>query len=237
MRDPTPVDMSCEIWMEAVSALHDGEDPPVERSLVRLHLERCERCRSFERGLSTFRRSEWAEDPAESTSTLRRRLAAADRTSRPAILRALLAFVAAEIFLVSLQPLMTGSDVGAASHPVRHIGAFTLAYAAAMFAAVLRPSRAGALLPVAAVLVVAIGVNVALDLLKGSATLGSEWTHLPELGSVMLLWLMRKPRPRARASEAPEMMWLPGASLTWSRLRRRPRDTSSPLHLVAEEKA
>ena len=231
--------MSCEIWVEAISAIHDGEDPSVEPRLVRAHVEHCASCRAFERDLAAFRRPPPHLEAPPSTETIRRRVAAADRSSRATITRALLAFVAVEMLVVSFQPLITGGDVGEASHPVRHIGAFTLAYAVAMLVTVVRPARAGAMFPVAIVLAGAVVVNVAMDMVNGTASLGSEWIHIPELFSVVLVWLLRRPRP-AMASlgsgDAPALELRPGASLSWERLaplRRRPQTDIGNVRLGA----
>jgi predicted anti-sigma-YlaC factor YlaD len=233
--------MSCEIWIEAVSAVHDGEDPSVDQRLVRAHLERCATCRAFERDLAAFRRSPLYKESPPSTETIRHRVAAADRTSRPTITRALLAFVAVEMLVVSFQPVITGGDVGEASHPVRHIGAFTLAYAVAMLVTVVRPARAGAMFPVAIVLAGAVAANVAMDVVNGTASFASEWTHVPELFSVVLVWLLRRPRQRVTdvgGDDLPALELRPGSSLTWARLaslRRGRRDDIHNLRLAAGE--
>ena len=89
-----------------------------------------------------------------------------------------------------------------------------------MLVTALRPARAGILLPVAVVLALAIVLNVVLDVVNGSATLASELIHLPELASVVLLWLLQRARiERGAVSEglAP-MEWRPGGTWTWSRL-------------------
>lgn len=222
--------MSCEIWIEAVSAIHDGEDPSVDPRMVRAHLENCATCRAFERDLASFRRSPLYKAAPPSTETIRRRVAAADRSSRPTITRALLAFVAVEMLVVSFQPVITGGDVGEASHPVRHIGAFTLAYAVAMLVTVVRPARAGAMFPVAIVLAGAVAANVAMDVVNGTASFTSEWTHVPELFSVVLVWLLRRPRHTVSdlgRDDLPALELRPGASLSWGRLAslRRPPQT------------
>lgn len=209
--------------MESISALYDGETPPIEPGLVRAHLERCGTCRSYEQALASFRRSGVYRDPGPpAAGALRRRVAATDRASRPLVLRALLAFVAVEMAALALFPMFTSDDITSTSHPVRHLGAFTLAYAAVMLVTVLRPARAGVMIPVAVVLVGAVATNIALDVTTGTASLASQWTHLPELLSLPLLWLLRQPR-MARTSSDPALPALelrPGASWTWARLRR-----------------
>jgi predicted anti-sigma-YlaC factor YlaD len=233
--------VSCDVWTEQVSAIHDGEDPSVDPMLVRAHLGNCATCRAFSQDLAAFRRSPLYKNPLPTTETIRRGVAAADRSSRPTITRALLAFIAVEMVVVSFQPLVTGGDVGEASHPVRHVGAFTLAYAVAMLVTVIRPARAGAIFPVAIVLAGAVATNVAMDVVNGTASFASEWTHAPELFSVLLVWLLRRPRQtvaEAGGDDLPALELRPGASLTWHRLaslRRGRRDDIDDVRLAAVE--
>jgi predicted anti-sigma-YlaC factor YlaD len=179
------------------------------------------------------------KESPQSIETIRRRVAAADRASRSTITRALLAFVAVEMLVVSFQPLITGGDVGEASHSVRHVGAFTLAYAVAMLVTVVRPARAGAIFPVAIVLAGAVAANVALDVVNGTASFVSEWNHAPELVSVVLVWLLRRPRSDGNGAvgdDLPALELRPGASLSWGRLaslRRTPQDEAFDVRLRA----
>jgi len=65
-----------------------------------------------------------------------------------------------------------------------------------MLVTVVRPARAGAILPISIVLVGAIALNVVMDLRNDATSLASEWAHLPELLSVPLVWLLSHPSSR-----------------------------------------
>ena len=60
---------------------------------------------------------------------------------------------------------------------------------------VVRPARARAMLPVAAVLAGALAITALVDLARGEVPLMGETSHLPELISVLLLWLLAVPAP------------------------------------------
>lgn len=133
------------------------------------------------------------------------RLAAiADRAASWSAVRVLLAVVAIEIIVFSFPDLVLGEDSGAAAtHTARHLGAFTVAYAVALLVVVVRPARARAVLPVAAVLSGALLIGAIVDLVQGRVPILDEATHLPELFSVLLLWLIASPSPRLRGRGRP----------------------------------
>ena len=69
---------------------------------------------------------------------------------------------------------------------------------------VVRPARARTMLPVAAVLAGALLITAVIDLLNGNVPLLGEATHLPELISVFLIWLLAVPsRRRADKQQQP----------------------------------
>ena len=68
-------------------------------------------------------------------------------------MRALLFVVAAEIIVLSVPALVLGGSSDEA-HDARHLSAFSIAYAVALLVVAMRPARARAMLPVAAVLAV-----------------------------------------------------------------------------------
>ena len=101
----------------------------------------------------------------------------------------LLVVVAVEVIVLSLPALLLGEGE-ANTHEARHLGAFTVAYGVALLVVAFRPARARTILPVAAVLAGALLITAVVDLLNGKVPLLEEATHLPELVSVVLVWLL-----------------------------------------------
>lgn len=187
--------MSCERWTEAISAVADGEDPGVDVRLVDAHLRRCRDCRAFRRAVDATGRAETPGTAPNLSDRLAAGVAAADRASRPGWLRAALAVLAAQILVLSVVPLFTGGDTASPSHDVRHVGAFSVAYAVGLLLVVARPARARTLVPVAVTLAVAMAVAAFADILGGRIEPLSEIRHVPELLSLSVLMLLSPPRP------------------------------------------
>jgi predicted anti-sigma-YlaC factor YlaD len=200
MGDPSRV--NCQTWRDAISAEADGEDPGIDPRLVEGHLARCEDCRRFQDAASRLRRHA-AVGPAPRMPDLSRRIVKldriADRASRWGIVRGLLAVVAVEIIVLSAPALVLGSEEATSAHAARHLGAFTLAYGAALLVVVVRPARARTVLPVAATLAVALLITGVVDIADGQVPLSGEALHVPELISVPLIWLLALPAPRRPA--------------------------------------
>lgn len=194
---PTVV-MHCERWQEALSAMADGEDPGIDARLVDSHVAGCAACASFAAAIDGSRRRTVVR-PATAMPDMSRRVskmnALADRAGRWKIARALLVLVALEIIIVSLPELIAGDGDGS-SHEARHLGAFTIAYGVALLVVALRPARARTVLPVAAVLAGALLITAVVDLARGAVPLVGETTHVPEMISVILVWLLAVPAPR-----------------------------------------
>ena len=87
-------------------------------------------------------------------------------------------------------------DGTAGGHEARHLGAFSIAYAVALLVVAVRPARARTVLPVAAVLAGALFVTAVVDLATGTVPFINETLHIPELLSVLLVWLLAVPSPR-----------------------------------------
>ena len=143
--------MSCGEWITAISAEADGEDPGVDPRLLAAHLETCASCRSYRDQVAGLRRAS-AVAPADEMPDLSRNVAklnaVADRASHWWVVRGLLGLVAVIILVVSL-PALLGEE-GPSVHESRHVGAFSIAYAAALLLVVIR--RARAIFPVTLVL-------------------------------------------------------------------------------------
>jgi predicted anti-sigma-YlaC factor YlaD len=173
--------------------------------MLEAHLARCSECRSFQRLLegSPAPRLEVAAPTPDITKRMVRLNAIADRAGSLSIARVLLAVVAVEVLALSMRDLVLGNDSDTFTHATRHLGAFTFAYGVGLLVVVLRPARARAMLPVAAVLAGALLITAIVDLANGTVPLLGEATHLPELVSVLLIWLLAVPSPK-RAKAAPK---------------------------------
>jgi predicted anti-sigma-YlaC factor YlaD len=195
----------CERWREAISAAADGEDPGVDDRLLTAHLGRCVDCRTFAAHVDADR-ARWRVRPAEPMPDLAPRVtkwaAVLDRAGRWSVVRALLAVVAIEIVAFSLPALVLGDEQQTSAHAARHLGAFTAAYGVGLLVVVVRPARARTMLPVAAVLAGALVLTAVIDLVNGDVPLLGEATHLPEVLSVFLVWLLAVPSPRRVARRA-----------------------------------
>lgn len=190
--------MPCERWIDAVSALSDGEDPGVDPRLVEAHLERCPACRRFRGELEALRRHRI--EPAPTMPSIARRIvslaAETDRSSRSLLVRALLVGVAISIMIQSFPELALGAGGDGGGHAARHLGAFAIAYAAGLLVVVARPARARTILPVSAILASAILITAAVDVAQGRVPFVNETVHVPELVSVLLVWLLAVPARR-----------------------------------------
>ena len=189
--------LTCERWLEAVSALADGEDPGIDVRLVEAHAARCPRCRSLREQFERLGRVARVE-PAPSMPDLSRPVvslnAMVDRASRSTIVRGLLAVVAVVVIGLSARDLVVAEEQGVSGHGVRHLGAFTLAYGVALLVVVFRPARARTVLPVACTLAAAVVITAILDVAYGYVPISGEaWQHIPELLSMVLVWLLAAP--------------------------------------------
>jgi predicted anti-sigma-YlaC factor YlaD len=189
----------CERWREAISADLDGEDPGIDRRLVDAHLARCPACQAFAAAAGATRgehRVAPASDVPDLSPRIRKLAALADRAGRWSIVRVLLTVVALLIVVLSVPALVLGDEQDTATHAARHLGAFTAAYGVALLVVAVRPARARTMLPVAAVLAGALVITALVDLVDGRIPLVSEAQHLPEVLSVVLVWLLAVPVPR-----------------------------------------
>jgi len=196
--------VNCEPWQDSISAIADGEDPGIDVRLLEAHIARCPACSSFRAfAEADHRRSvvRPAEPQPDLAPQVARWAAVLDRSSRWSAARAVLAVVAIEIIAFSLPALVLGDEQQTSQHAARHLGAFTVAYGVGLLAVVVRPARARAMLPVAAVLAGALVITAIVDLVNGDVPLLGETQHLPEVLSVVLVWLLAVPG-RRRAGPA-----------------------------------
>ena len=191
--------MECTRWREAVSARLDGEDPGIDPALVDAHLARCAGCRAFASAAADAHRAQRvgvAPAVPDLSRRVRKAVALADRASRWSVVRALLVVVAVQIIGFSLPALIFGDEHETATHAARHLGAFTAAYGVGLLVVAVRPARARTMLPVAAVLAGALVITASSTWSTADVPLVGEAQHLPELLSVVLVWLLAVPAPR-----------------------------------------
>ncbi len=196
--------MTCEPWQVAISARIDGEDPGIEPRLVDAHLEACPACRRFQAVSEADHRAALvhvAEPMPDLSKRMSRTNAMIDRAAGLSIARVLLALVALDVFFFAAKALVLGEETDASTHAARHLGAFSIAYGVGLIVVVVRPARARTMLPVAAVLAGALLITAVVDLLNGTVPLTGEATHLPELISVILIWLLAVPSHRRATSK------------------------------------
>lgn len=190
---------TCDRWRDAISATIDGEDPGIEQRLVDAHVAHCPGCRSYraaaERNVGRLRIGEALPQP-DLSRRVSKLAAIADRAATWSIVRALLAVVAIEIVVMSFPALVLGDERDTAEHAARHLGAFTVAYGVGLLVVVWRPARARTMLPVAAVLGGGLVIGAVVDLVNRRVPIVNEMQHLPELISVVLIWLIATPAPR-----------------------------------------
>lgn len=195
--------MSCASWQDAISAQLDGEHAGVDRSLVEAHVARCPACRVFAAAAAEDRRRRRvgvAPQIPDLSRRVRTAVALADRAGRWGVARGLLVVVAVQIVGFSLPALVWGDEQATSSHAARHLGAFTAAYGVGLLVVAVRPARARTMLPVAAVLAGALVITAVVDLVQGRVPLAGEALHLPEVLSVVLVWLLAVPSPRRSAT-------------------------------------
>ncbi|CAB4603142.1 MAG: hypothetical protein F2534_22995 [Actinobacteria bacterium] len=192
---------SCDEWQVAVSARADGEDPGVDEAALDAHLAGCSHCRAFAVVIEGSRRR-LSVQPAPEMPDLSRQVsklnAIADRASRWGFVRAMLMVIALEVIVLSA-PSLFDSD----NHDARHLGAFSVAYGVALLVVAVRPARARTVLPVSMVLGLGLLITAVVDLARGAVPLTEEATHLPELISVVLVWLLTVPAPRRSPAAQP----------------------------------
>ncbi|MFV0307720.1 MAG: zf-HC2 domain-containing protein [Desertimonas sp.] len=194
--------MECERWREALSADLDGEASMIDDRLLRAHLRRCPDCRQFAeqaRRLHAPMRIATADTMPDLSRRVRRLNALADRAAAWSVVRALLGVVAIQILAASIPAILSAPDADSSSHVNRHLGAFAAAYGVGLLLVTLRPARARTLVPVAAVVAGGLLITAVFDLFAGRVPLRGEILHVPEIISVVLLWLMANPR-RARGT-------------------------------------
>ncbi len=125
-------------------------------------------------------------------------------------MRLALAAVAAQSIVYAFPSFVLGEEHDAAPHAARHLGAFGVAYGVALLVVVVRPARARSILPMALVLAGAQIIAAIVDLVSGHIPALGEARHLPQVISVLLIWLLAVPSTngdgsRVKSTELPRL--------------------------------
>ena len=198
--------MRCDRYREAISARIDGEDPGLPTEDIDAHLAECPDCRSWASAAASpaLRAVASPGDPVTIDPALLARLvrpAAAPEAARPGLISTVeWRMVLALIGLTQIALAWPGGflDDGHASiHLAHELTAWDMGLAAGFLVVAWRPARAWGMLPLVAVLVVAMVVTSGFDLLSGHALLGREAVHALALAGLGCLWALarRVPRP------------------------------------------
>lgn len=203
----SPVD-PCTAAEEWISAAADGEAASVPPDEVTAHLGACPACREFASAVDQGRdRSSLvplrvAPPVAEHSASIVSKANADDRSAVGSILTVLLVVLALRIASLAVGDLTATGAFGANAHAAKHLGAFGVAYAAGLILVAVRPARARAMLPVAVVLTVAMALGAVVDVVEGRVPLSGEQSHLPELVSAVVLWMIARRQSHTRESAA-----------------------------------
>lgn len=167
--------------------------------LIDAHVDRCPGCQQFRDLSHDLRRAQVHEAVRQPdlAPTVVKTAKLMDGTRTWSIARGVLAVCALEVLFFSLRELLSAGS----NHDIRHLGAFSIAYAAVMFVVVFRPARARTMLPVALMLGAAIGLSAIFDVVAGHVPLVGEMVHIPELIGVVTIWLLSIPS-RVKKSES-----------------------------------
>jgi predicted anti-sigma-YlaC factor YlaD len=197
--------MDCILYREAISARLDGEAAGLEPAAVDGHLARCSACRGWAdaaQRVSLRARVAPADPVPDLTVAIMATLAAqANRAARRApaqvpsavgVARLGLLMVAV-LQLCSATPALLGNDAGASVHIAHEQGSWALALAVGLLVVVWRPSRASAMLPLVAALVVGLGLTMAVDIAAGRTQAAVEAPHGLAFLGFGLLWLVAHP--------------------------------------------
>ena len=134
-----------------------------------------------------------AASPVATNPTTRSRRPSLQHVSTNAtvapLLRAALVVTAAVMLAVHLPELFRGGGHDMAEHVARHAAVCPVAFAIALGAVALRPSRARGLLPVTAALAAALLLTGAIDISRRITPIMAETDHLTEIIGAVLVWL------------------------------------------------
>ncbi len=189
--------MTCDPWLEAISARADGESAPIDDRLLDAHIASCASCRAFELDIPRVARAaalEVARPMPDLSGHVVRVARAADRGSVWWVLRLGLGVVAIQVIVFSAPALLLGHSEGSDNHAARHLGSFAVAYAIGLLVVALRPAKARGMLPLAAALAGCLAITAVIDGFEGHTPVIAEIRHLPEVLGLILVWLLATPK-------------------------------------------
>jgi len=188
--------MSCDPWLEAISARADGEASLIDARLVDAHLAGCASCRSFAASVHALRRAaavDLAEPQHDLAHGVVKAVRLADRGSVWWALRLGLGIVAVQVLVLSAPALFLGHAAGSGAHAARHQGSFATAYAIGLLVVAFRPAKARGIVLLAAALAGCLAITAIIDIAEGRTPMIAELHHLPELVGLLLVWLLARP--------------------------------------------
>jgi predicted anti-sigma-YlaC factor YlaD len=188
--------MTCDPWLEAISARADGEPPPIDHRLVDAHIATCSTCRAFAANVHDLRRAaalDVAAPMPDMAGQVVNAARIADRGSVWWVLRLGLGVVAIQVLVLSAPGLFLGHSSGSDAHAARHLGSFAVAYAIGLLVVALRPAKARGMLPLAAALAGCLAITAIIDISDGRTPMVAEFHHIPEIIGLVLVWLLARP--------------------------------------------
>ncbi len=194
--------MTCDPWIEAISARVDGEAPTIDDRLLDAHLISCTSCRAYADNVHRLRRA--SVDVAVPMADLSTRVVKAakltDRGSVWWVLRLGLGVVAVQVMVLSAPALFLGHSSGSDAHAARHLGSFAVAYAIGLLVVALRPAKARGILPLAAALAGCLAITAVIDVIEGHVPAVTEIHHVPEVIGLVLVWMIAIPQRLPRSA-------------------------------------
>lgn len=195
--------MTCDPWLEAISARADGESPTIDGRLLDSHIATCASCRAFADNIHDLRRAA-AVDLAVPVDDISGRIVKAarlaDRNSVWWVLRLGLGVVSVQVIVLSAPALFLGHSSGSDAHSARHLGSFAVAYAIGLLVVALRPAKARGMLPLAGALAGCLAITAIIDISDGHVPAVTEFHHIPEIIGLVLVWLLARPAKLAGTS-------------------------------------
>lgn len=201
--------MTCDPWLEAISARADGESPTIDERLLDSHIATCASCRAFADDIHDLRRAagvDIAVPVLDMTGRVVKAARLADRTSVWWVLRLGLGVVSVQVIVLCAPALFLGHSAGSDAHSARHLGSFAVAYAIGLLVVALRPAKARGMLPLAAALAGCLAITAIIDISDGRVPAVTEFHHIPEIIGLVLVWLLARP---ARLADTPVRRALP----------------------------
>lgn len=200
------VDVTCEVYREALSAEMDGEQAPVETAV---HLAGCASCAAWARLVPDLQRPLRMQAVDDVPDLAERILTAIlDSVPRPSFG---LSLTRAGLMAVAILQAIAGvlhlvARDGSGAHTAAELAPWNVAIGIAFATAALRPGSAYAVLPMVAGLVAFLGYASVRDLLTGDVSVQSVLEHTAIVAGLVLVtlltWMMRHRRARSWADRA-----------------------------------